>query len=97
MAEEFVQTLPHSQKRIDFHLPGNGINWLTGLQENLAERAALHCSWCEHHAEGPHSSDQILVLLDLPNLENGVKCAGVAILGLSSQGSRWEGILQLCG
>ncbi|KAL1858887.1 hypothetical protein Daus18300_009756 [Diaporthe australafricana] len=97
MAEEFVQALPQSQKRIDSHVPGHFVNWLMGLEASLAERAEPHCSWCEHNSEESHSSDQILVLSDIPKLETGVNWADVAVLGLFFQGNRWEGILQLCG
>lgn len=96
VAEEFIQKLPQSQKQIEFRLQTNVVTWLTSLQLSLAERTTLHCSWHEHTAESSPISDQILVLADSASPKTEVKWNNVAVLGLFSQGSRWEGILQLC-
>ncbi|KAJ0106946.1 hypothetical protein J7T55_011041 [Diaporthe amygdali] len=96
IAEEFVQKLPHFQKQIDFRLQTNIVTWLTDLQASLAERTTLYCSWHEHTTESSPTSDQILVLADSASLKTEVKWDDLAVLGLFSQGSRWEGILQLC-
>lgn len=95
VAEEVVRILPQGQKQFEFHLPGNALTWLNGLQASLAERTAIHCSWHEHHLQESESSEQILMLLDSLKLEHGVDWADVAVLGLCSQEGSLGGILEL--
>lgn len=95
VAEETIQTLPQIQKQFEFHLPGNAFTWLRGLQASLAERTAIQCSWHEHHLQESESSDQVLMLLNSPKLENEANWANVAVLGLCSHEGSLGGILEL--
>lgn len=101
ITEETIQALPQSQKQFEFHSPGNAFTWLKGLQASLSERTATHCSWHEHHVQESESSDQVLMLLDSPQLGHEVDWANVAVLGLCSHEGSLGGILglflRLCG